>query len=138
MTEHGKTEPRIFDELSSSHEIVHQGDSNVIAAGIVVVNIATQYASPTRQVTKRGPLIMTTHRQPGVTERMVQHLRGLKMREHPGEVGFDAFATIVIDSDNVGDSTLHTGHPAPQPGERDHYATFIERLSRAYSARYGA
>ena len=26
MTEHGKSQPRVFDELGSSHEIVHQGD----------------------------------------------------------------------------------------------------------------
>lgn len=25
MTEHGKSQPRVFDELSSSHEIVHRG-----------------------------------------------------------------------------------------------------------------
>jgi hypothetical protein len=26
MTEHSKSQPRVFDELGSSHEIVHQGD----------------------------------------------------------------------------------------------------------------
>jgi hypothetical protein len=33
MTEHGKSQPRVFDELGSSHEIVHQGDREAIAAG---------------------------------------------------------------------------------------------------------
>jgi hypothetical protein len=28
MTEHGKSQPRVYDELSSSHEIVHQGRPN--------------------------------------------------------------------------------------------------------------
>lgn len=138
MTEHGKTEPRIFDELSSSHEIVHQGDTKAIAAGIVVVNIASTYASPTRQTTKRGPLVITTLRQPRVAESMISHLRGLKMRDNPGEVGFDAFAIIVIDCDNTGPCRLHTDAPAPQPGERDHYSSFIDRISLAYAARYSA
>jgi hypothetical protein len=40
MTEHSKTKPRLFDELSSSHQIIHYGDSSAIAAGIVVVNLA--------------------------------------------------------------------------------------------------
>jgi hypothetical protein len=40
MTEHKKSQPRIFDELSSSHEIVHQGDQQCVAAGIAVINIA--------------------------------------------------------------------------------------------------
>src|SRR5690606_9257959 len=65
MTEHSKTKPRIFDELSSSHEIVHQGDPQAIAAGIVVVNIADRFASPLRQE-KDGPLSFTPHRQPTV------------------------------------------------------------------------
>src|SRR5688572_6465968 len=34
MTEHGKSQPRVFDELGSSHEIVHQADRKAFAAGI--------------------------------------------------------------------------------------------------------
>ncbi len=138
MTEHGKTQPRIYDELSSAHEIVHQGDTQVISLGVVVVNIADRYASPTRQTSGRGPLDFTKHRQPDVAESMVSHLRGLKMRENPGEVGFDAFATIIIDCDNVGACRLHSAGPAPQPGDKDHYDTFLARLTAAYAARFAA
>jgi hypothetical protein len=137
MTEHSKTKPRIFDELSSSHEIVHQGQPDAIAAGIVVVNIAKTFASPLRQLSGEGPLIITNHKQPEVAESMVRHLRGLKMRDRVGEVGFDAFATIVVDCDNLGPATLHTKPPAPQPGDRDHYDTFLDRISRAYTERFG-
>jgi hypothetical protein len=137
MTEHIKSKPRLFDELSSSHEIVHQGDPKAISAGIVVVNIATQYASPTRQTSGEGPLVMTAHRQPDVCRQVVEHLRGLKVREAVGEVGFDAYATIVVDCDNVGPCALHTSPPAPQPGAPDHYQTFLERISRAYQQRFG-
>lgn len=137
MTEHSKTKPRIFDELSSSHEIVHQGDTQAIAAGIVVVNIADRYASPTRQVGRRGPLVVTDHRQPDVTADMVRHLRGLLMREEVGQVGFDALCTLVIDCDNMGGPcTLHTSAPAPQPGDRDHYATFLTRIATFYAERF--
>lgn len=137
MTEHSKTKPRIFDELSSSHEIVHQGDTNAIAAGIVVVNIADEYASPTRQVSAEGELIKVKHRQPQVTESMIRHLEGLVMREGPGTVGFDAFATIVVNCDNIGACGLHTAPPAPQPGSKHHYGTFLRRLSEAYARHYG-
>lgn len=135
MTEHSKTKPRIFDELSSSHEIVHQGDPQAIAAGIVVVNVADRFASPLRQE-KDGPLNFTAHRQPTVTESMVRHLRGLKMRDRAVQVGFDAFATMVVSCDNVGPCTLHTAPPAPQPGDHDHYLTFLQRISAAYAERY--
>lgn len=137
MTEHSKSKPRIFDELSSSHEIVHQGDSQAIAGGLTVVNIAKEFTSPTRQMSAEGDPIKTLHKQPGAAIAMIEHLKGLKMRDEPGQVGFDAFATIVIDCDNIGDCTLVTDHPAPQPGEMHHYGTFLQRIIDFYVARYG-
>jgi hypothetical protein len=135
MTEHGKSKPRLFDELSSSHEIVHQGDPEAIAAGITVVNIAKTFVSPTRQ--KGGNLIITKHRQRDVTRQMVEHLRGLPIRSDRTTPGFDAYATIVIDCDNEKVASLWTDPPAPQPGDRDHYETFLVALSRAYENRFG-
>jgi hypothetical protein len=135
MTEHGKSKPRLFDELSSSHEIVHQGDPEAIAAGITVVNIAKTFVSPTRQ--KGGDLVVTQHRQPDVTRQMVEHLRGLPIRTDRSTAGFDAYATIVIDCDNQKVASLWTDPPAPQAGDRDHYETFLADLSRAYNDRFG-
>jgi hypothetical protein len=79
MTEHKKSQPRIFDELSSSHEIVHQGSPNAIAAGITVVNISKTFVSPLRQ-RAGNPLFVTEHTQPRVAESMVNHLRALPVR----------------------------------------------------------
>jgi hypothetical protein len=137
MTEHSKTKPRLFDELSSSHQIVHFGDPAAIAAGIVVVNFAEKFASPLIQKTKRGPLIYKPHKQPGVTESMVRHLRGLQRRTQPTEVGFDAFATIIVSCDNVGPCIAVSSPPAPQPDELDHYETFLRQITAAYALRYG-
>ncbi len=135
MTEHGKSQPRIFDELGSSHEIVHQGDREAIAAGITVVNIATTFVSPLRQKGKR--LYVSKHTQPHAAERMVNHLRGLPIRDSADATGFDAYATIVVDCDNQGPATLWTTPPAPQPGDRDHYRAFVARIAGAYSTRFG-
>lgn len=135
MTEHGKSQPRIYDELSSSHEIVHQGRPDAIATGITVVNIAETFISSLRQ-TSRKKLHVSRHRQPRVAARMVQHLRGLPLRESAGQVGFDAYATIVVDCDNQGEVRLWTAPPAPQPGEPDHYETFLDRISRLYAERF--
>lgn len=137
MTEHGKSQPRIYDELSSSHEIVHQGDQQAIACGIATVNIATQFASPLRQV-KGQPLHHSMHDQPRVTERMIQHLRKLPIRDSVGQVGFDAFCTFIVDCDNVTAATLHTAVPAPQKGERDNYDTFLARIVQQYEERFAA
>jgi hypothetical protein len=137
MTEHGKSQPRIYDELSSSHSIVHAGDEDAIAAGITVVNIANRFLSPLRQRSGQ-PLEWTPHKQPHAAERMVNHLRGLPIRDAVGDVGFDAYATIVISCDNQGPATLRTSPPAPEPGDRDSYAEFVKRIARAYAERFDA
>ena len=140
MTEHSKTKPRLFDELSSSHQIVHAGDPDAIAAGIVVVNIADRFASPTRQISADGPPLFITHKQPAVTESMVKHLQGLKIRDLKSGIGsglgFDAFAILIIDCDNTGPCALYTNPPAPQIGQSHHYETFIKRITQAYEARF--
>jgi len=135
MTEHGKSQPRVFDELSSSHEIVHQADRKAIAAGITVVNIAETFVSPLRQ--KSPVLHISKHKQPHAAERMVNHLRGLPIRSSARGTGFDAYATIVVDCDNQGPAMLWTKPPAPQPGDADHYDSFVLRISKAYASRFG-
>jgi hypothetical protein len=90
--------------------------------------------SPTRQLPGR-PVSVTQHKQPRAAARMISHLRGLPIRSTAGPVGFDAFAIIVVDCDNVGPAKLWTDSPAPQPGEPDHYASFVSRLSLALEAR---
>ena len=135
MTEHGKSQPRVFDELGSSHEIVHQGDRKAIAAGITVVNIAKTFVSPLRQ--RSAELHVSNHKQPHATERMINHLRGLPIRDTIRKTGFDAYTTIVVDCDNQGPAMLWTKAPAPQPGDSDHYDTFIRRITEAYAARFG-
>lgn len=135
MTEHKKSQPRIFDELSSSHEIVHQGDQECIAAGIAVINIAATFVSPLRQRTGL-PLVITTHRQPDVTESMITHLRGLPIRNTTGQVGFDAFSCAVVDCNNQNGASLHTTIPSPQPGDAIQYETFLTRIGTAFQQRF--
>jgi hypothetical protein len=137
MTEHVKSQPRVYDELSSSHEIVHQGRPDAIAAGITVVNIAATFISPLRQTTA-DQLHISYHLQPQVTARMVTHLRGLPIREDIGQVGFDAYCTIVVECDNQTTARLWADPPAPQPGDRDHYGTFISRIVRYYMERFAS
>jgi hypothetical protein len=134
MTEHSKSQPRIYDELSSSHEIVHQGEREAIAAGIAVVNIATTFVSPLRQ--KGGEVHISRHNQPKAAERMLSHLRGLPIRDNTQTVGFDAFASVVVNCDNQGPAALWRKAPAPQPGDPDEYSTFLDRISRAYEERF--
>ena len=41
--------------------------------------------------------------------------------------------TVVVDCDNQEATTLWTDPPSPQPGDRDHYDTFVQRIARAYA-----
>jgi len=135
MTEHGKSQPRVFSELNDSHVIVHQGDRWAIAGGLTVVNVAPTFISPLLQDPQR-PVRITSHSQPDVTAAMVRHLRGLNIRDRVDDVGFDAYCTFVMDVDNQGRVELHTAPPAPQIGDSDHYATFVSRLASAYVQRF--
>jgi hypothetical protein len=135
MTEHGKSQPRIYSELNDSHTIVHQGSRDTIAAGITTVNIAASFISPLRQIREKN-VAYSRHEQPRVTANMIAHLRKLPIRQTIDNVGLDAYCTFVVDLDNQGYVALHTGLPAPQPGEIDHYATFLERICHFYAQRY--
>ena len=136
MTEHQKSQPRLYDELNSSHRIVHQGRSDAIAAGITVVNVATTFVSPLRNQRPDLPLHVTIHKQPQAAESMVKHLRGLPIRDSVHEEGFDAYCTVVVECDNQSGCNLWTALPAPQAGERDHYQTFVSRIARFYTERF--
>jgi hypothetical protein len=135
MTEHGKSQPRIYSELNDSHVIVHQGDPWAIAAGLTVVNIANTFVSPLRQAPGR-PIHITQHSQPHVATNMVHHLRGLPIRDSVDGVGFDAYCTFIMNVNNQGHVELHTHSPAPQIGDQDHYATFLRSISEQYSNRF--
>jgi len=137
MTEHIKAKPRVYDELSSSHEIVHQGQPDAVATGVCVVNLASEFVSPLRQ-RSADQLVVTRHAQPWVATSVIDHLRGLPRREGIGQVGFEAFATIVVETDNRARSRLVTDMPAPQPGQADDYQTFISTIARRYSERFSA
>jgi hypothetical protein len=101
MTEHGKSQLRVYSELNDVHAIVHAGSRDTIAAGIAMVNIAATFISPLRQA-PGVPIKISIHRQPDVTANMVQHLRHLPLRDSVDQPGLDAYCTFVVDVDNQG------------------------------------
>ena len=136
MTEHVKSKPRVFDELSSSHEIVHRMWPGAIACGIVVVNSSKEFVSPTRQKSRRK-LTVTQHRQPQATASMIEHLRKLPVRQSEREVGFDALGVIVLDFRNDASAVrLVEDEPAPQRGDPLHYESLLERIVTLYRSGF--
>ncbi|BDG02824.1 hypothetical protein [Anaeromyxobacter oryzae] len=129
MTEHMKARPRLYDELNSSHATIHGNSDKAIAVGFVMVNMAAVFRSPTaRELSK--------HRQPDVTEKVIEKVKQLPRRASPKEDGFDAMAIVVVRCQN--DRTpveLVTDAPAPQPGDIFHYDAMVQRLADLYSWR---
>jgi hypothetical protein len=138
MTEHGKSEPRLFDELNSSQQTVHGAADQAVAAGLAMINIAERFVSPGRQLEGREQRV-THHTQPAVTASAIAKVRELPRRTAPGTDGFDALGIIVIDLKNDGSPvTIYDGVPAPQVGELDTYEAMVMRTANLYDFRFSS
>lgn len=139
MTEHQKAQPRLYDELNSSHRIVHGENDQAIAAGFVMVNIAKRFISSDRN-SGRAPkdFQWNEHPQPRFVQITMETMDQLPRRLRPGEDGYDALGVVVVHCLNDGSRvTIHKAAPAPQVGEVYHYAAFVARLRGFYESRFG-
>lgn len=129
MTEHQKAMPRLYDELNSSQATIHGSSDKSIAAGLVMVNMAAVFQSPTAKKQAK-------HRQPDVTTRVIEKIGKLPRRAGPKDEGFDAVGLVVVHCQNDGSPvTLVTEPPAPQPGDNLHYTAMVQRLADLYAWR---
>jgi hypothetical protein len=139
MTEHVKAIPRLYDELSSSHQAIHGAAAHAIAVGFAVVNLAETFLSPGRNkfpLTPGNPVI-TRHKQPHVAGRVVEKLREIPRRTKFTEEGFDALGVLAVRCKNDGTPVdLYPDPPAPQPGDIFEYDAMIRRVADAYEANY--
>ncbi|MCZ7659211.1 MAG: hypothetical protein M5U07_15765 [Xanthobacteraceae bacterium] len=139
MTEFGKARPRLYDELNSSHLTIHGDTNNAVAAGLAMVNIASNFVSPTRNHWTLGtqPTEINHHDQPADAKSAIDKILQLKRRSRPSEEGFDAIGVLVVDCANDGSTIrLHRGPPAPRSTDFHHYEQFVSRLSHIYATRF--
>lgn len=141
MTAHVKACPRLYDELSSSHACVHGESDTALAIGYAQINIAPEFISPNpsnvaRIASGQAPIV-SPHKQPSDTERVLDKLRSLRVRGDKHGVGFDAIGVTILDLRNDGSPVeLVTRAPAPQPGEPFHYSTMIMRMATRYDTEF--
>lgn len=139
MTEHIKARSRLYDELSSSHQTIHGSSGNAIAAGFVMVNLSDEFISPGRNQwpLKDRAAVVTKHRQPGVTEAVVQKIREIPRRTNTQETGFDALALAVVRCRNDGSAVQVVDEaPALDPADVLHYDHMIRRTAKQYESRF--
>lgn len=139
MTEHQKAQPRLYDELNSSHRIVHGENDQAIAAAFVMVNIAKRFISSDRNAGREPDAFeWNEHPQPRFVEITMETMDQLPRRLRPGEDGYDALGVVVVECLNDGSRvTIHKAAPAPQKNQVYHYAAFIARLRGFYESRFG-
>ncbi len=146
MTEHGKARFNRLRDLQAFHNHAHLYNQKVVAVGVVVVNMARIFWSPTRNVTditrhenidKLGPATVETYRD-------------LPLRNEPTDPpGLEATCVVVVKHDNLfknpiiggmdltpGPTTLMTTAPAPGIGDPLNYSTMIHRVCTAYQDRW--
>lgn len=139
MTAHSAAKPRLYDELSSSHQAVHGASASAIAIGYVQINAAEKFASSVsnRYSWDLMPPTINQHKQPKAVLDVLQKIEQLPRRSGAGGIGFDGIGVTVLDLENMGGPvTVVKGPPAPQPGNAFHYETMIVRMATEYSSRF--
>lgn len=137
MTEHSKAGPRLYDELNSSHGIVHASSNQALAVGFVMINVAETFISPDRNRSPGEPLVVTTHKQPHAAEVAMRAVAQLPRRSETTARGYDGLGIVVVDAANDGTPVrLVTEPPAPQPGDNLHYESMLRRVTGEYDATF--
>lgn len=139
MTAHQKALPRLYDELNSSHQIVHGASNQALAIGYVQINAANRFAS---SVTNRfswseRPVVLNEHKQPKAVFDVLGKVAELPRRTGTTGNGFDGIGVTVLDFENHGGPVhLVNASPAPQEGEPFHYNSMIVRMANEYDSRF--
>lgn len=148
MTEHGKARHNRLRDLQAFHHHAHIYNEKVVAVGVVVVNVASVYWSPTRATDD-----ITTHTNiEQLGAETVNVFRNLPLRHTQQEgPGLEAACVLVVEHDNLlknvelpasapqpSEPILVQGPPSPQVGDPLHYTTMIRRICRAYEDRWAS
>jgi hypothetical protein len=140
-TAHGKSLPRLFDELNSSHQIVHASSNRAISVGFAMINAATTFISPALNpgLFSGAAPVVSHHSQPGDAARVVETVQSLPRRSRSSGEGYDGLAIVVVDLKNDGTPVgLVTEPPAPPASSALHYDAMIRRVANEYDVAFRA
>jgi hypothetical protein len=81
--------------------------------------------------------VVTKHRQPGDTLRVIQKVTEVPRRSNSSESGFDGVGITVLRLRNDrGPVDIVDAPPAPQPGDSFHYDSMIVRMANEYDTTF--
>ena len=136
MTEHQKARRNRQRDINSFADIMHTHHEEALSCGILLLNIADTFDSPTRE-----PDDITEHSN---IERIIREIIGLfnSINRSGGEISanLDGLGAVVIEHtnlvDHIGDTRLVTEPPAPQLGDRTHYRTYVQQMADLIQERF--
>lgn len=145
MTKHRSAMPRLRDELVGSMGSAVEANPQAVVGGVVVVNIADQFLSPTHQPDpvprELARLRRRKHNQPKDAASVVEALGKLPFRKGPPDVGFDSLGIIVVYHDNdVGSPRieLRTDDPCPPATSPRSSRSYVIDMGNKYRVRFGS
>jgi len=136
ITEHQKARRNRQRDINSFADIMHSHHSEAITCGILLLNIADRFDSPTRD-----PDDVTDHPHiDRIVGEIVDLFDSIDRSEGEMSANLDGVGLVVVDhtnlEDDVGDTEMVTREPAPQPGERVHYRTFVSEMADLMEQRF--
>jgi hypothetical protein len=138
MTAHNKAQPRLYDELNSSHLTIHGASAQALAVGLVMVNASPAFVSPGLQRPGSAPVV-SQHNQPAAAQGIVDKVKEIPRRTGSQQHGFDGLGIVVIDSANDGTPVrVVNAPPAPLPGEIFFYDDMVTRIANEYDTRFAS
>lgn len=139
MTAHSKAGPRLFDELNSSHQIIHAASERALAVGFVMINSASTFLSPdmNRRRSYTEADHVSEHKQPAAAQTAMRRVESLPTRSGASGHGYDGIAAITVDMPNDGTRVrLDTRPPAPSASSPYNYGSMISRVANEYDGRF--
>ncbi len=126
MTAFSKSYPRLYDELNSSHAVIHGASNRALAVGLAIVNVADEFLSPV------GGL--NHHNQPHDALGAIAKVEQLPRRSGDEGVGYDGLGIILVDLRNDGSPVTLAAQPAVPLNYQ--YDRMILRVANEYDVRF--
>ncbi len=136
FTAYGKSYPRFYDELNSSHRAIHGSSNNALAVGLAIVNVAERFISPiiNPDYPTTGQAELSNHNQPKDALGAIDKVRQLPRRTSDEGVGYEGLGIVLIDCPN--DGTPVTVATEPEVPDNYQYERMVTRIANEYDVRF--
>ncbi len=136
FTAFGKSYPRFYDELNSSHRAIHGSSNNALAVGLAIINVADRFISPIRNPNYpvTGEAEISQHNQPKDARGAIEKVRQLPRRTSDEGIGYEGLGIILVDCENDGSQVSVAAEP--EVPDNYQYDRMVTRIANEYDVRF--